>query len=196
MNKQLKYIELKSDYDNDGPAWIGMVAFSKSGRTLYFDGKAFRRAEPAGGIGNYYDIETSDEYWISGVKKNGTDRLSGNAIINVEGRVLDQYLRIIGRKDLDASRYRICSVIEEIPVEKFRLLENEISKSPEINDSGRFKNPNEMSDMELDYFIKLYREESAYGPYLKSRKYARNKHEELMNEKQKREIKRRQSNQI
>jgi hypothetical protein len=34
--KLLKYIELKSGYSNDdGPAWIGYVTPSKTGRTLY-----------------------------------------------------------------------------------------------------------------------------------------------------------------
>ena len=29
------YIELKSGHYNTGPAWIGRVAFSKTGRTIY-----------------------------------------------------------------------------------------------------------------------------------------------------------------
>ena len=70
----LKYIELKSGFNDDGPAWIGRVAVAKSGRTIYFNGKAFKRATGGGFGGNYIDLETRDTYWISGVKKSGLDR--------------------------------------------------------------------------------------------------------------------------
>lgn len=35
MKQESRYIELKSGYNDDGPAWIGYVEFSKSGRTTY-----------------------------------------------------------------------------------------------------------------------------------------------------------------
>ena len=71
MKPQIKYIELKSGYSDDGPAWIGLVTFSKTGRTVYFNGKAFKSLKPKGISGNHYDLETGEEYWISGVKKTG-----------------------------------------------------------------------------------------------------------------------------
>jgi hypothetical protein len=37
--KLLKYIELKSGHSDNGPAWIGYVTPSKTGRTLYFNGR-------------------------------------------------------------------------------------------------------------------------------------------------------------
>jgi hypothetical protein len=64
----IRYIELKSGYHDDGPEWIARVAVSKSGRTLYFNGMALKRSTQLAS-GNYYDIETSDSYWVSGVKK-------------------------------------------------------------------------------------------------------------------------------
>ena len=39
----LKYIELKTGYNDNGPAWIGRVKVSKSGCTLYFNGRALKR---------------------------------------------------------------------------------------------------------------------------------------------------------
>jgi hypothetical protein len=30
------YIELKTGYQDNGPAWIGRVKFSKTGQTIYF----------------------------------------------------------------------------------------------------------------------------------------------------------------
>nr|WP_321519067.1 hypothetical protein [uncultured Bacteroides sp.] len=37
MESQIKYIELKTGYADDGPAWIGKVEFSKSGITTLID---------------------------------------------------------------------------------------------------------------------------------------------------------------
>src|SRR4051812_46515484 len=59
----IRYIELKSGYHDDGPAWIARVAVSKSGRTLYFNGKALKRSTQSGS-GNYYDVETTESYWL------------------------------------------------------------------------------------------------------------------------------------
>ena len=42
MKPKLRYIELKSGFGDNGSAWIGMAEFSKSGRTVYFNGKALK----------------------------------------------------------------------------------------------------------------------------------------------------------
>ena len=78
MKRQLTYIELKTGYSDNGPAWIGLVEFSKTGQTLYFDNKALKKQKIPGSNSNHYDIETGDEYWVSGIKKNGQDRLVEN----------------------------------------------------------------------------------------------------------------------
>ena len=57
---QIKYIELKTGYNDDGPAWIGRVKESKSGRTIYFNDHAFQRYN--GISGNYIDIETGEVF--------------------------------------------------------------------------------------------------------------------------------------
>jgi hypothetical protein len=69
------YIEHKAAGTGDtGPAQIGRVRFSKTGRTLYYRDQAFQSLKGAGRSGNYEDIETGELYWISGPKKDGTDR--------------------------------------------------------------------------------------------------------------------------
>jgi hypothetical protein len=68
------YIENKSDGLN-GPARIGWVSFSKSGRSIYYKDKRFESLKGSGFKANYYEVDTGDEYWISGCKKNGGDRL-------------------------------------------------------------------------------------------------------------------------
>ena len=47
----LKYIELKSGYADDGPAWIGNVKESKSGETIYFNSGSARSPRPLKVVG-------------------------------------------------------------------------------------------------------------------------------------------------
>ena len=68
------YIEHKTDQNDCGIAWIGKVEFSKSGQTVYFNNKALKKLKTGGVSGNHYDLETGEEYWISGVRRNGQDR--------------------------------------------------------------------------------------------------------------------------
>lgn len=69
-----------------------MAEFSKTGRTVYFNGKALKNLNFGGVSGNYYDIENGDEYWISGVKKNGRDRhWAGVGKIMIDRNVVDIY---------------------------------------------------------------------------------------------------------
>jgi hypothetical protein len=76
MKPRIMYIENKSG-GLSGPARIGRVTFSKTGRTIYYEGRAFRSLKGNGFKSNYYEIETGDEYWISGPRKDGADRLYG-----------------------------------------------------------------------------------------------------------------------
>ncbi|MES2111839.1 MAG: hypothetical protein V4577_23985 [Bacteroidota bacterium] len=104
MKSELKYIELKSGYNDDGPAWIGMVEFSKTGRTIYFNGKAFA----GNGHGTCYDVETNERYWITGIKKTASNRhWAGrrSAKIMIDRQVVDDYLRIKDFTDLDLNWY-------------------------------------------------------------------------------------------
>ena len=43
MIHDLMYIELKTGYSDDGPAWIGYVKTSKSKKTIYFNNHAFQK---------------------------------------------------------------------------------------------------------------------------------------------------------
>jgi len=108
MKDKLLYIELKSGYGDNGPAWIGKAAQSKSGRTLYFNGLALKSAGGQGIQGNYFDSETGDEYWVSGAKKNQQDRhLAGSGIVMVDEAVVDEYLVFTGLRALDPGRFKI-----------------------------------------------------------------------------------------
>ena len=79
VHPRIMYIESKAD-GLTGPARIGRVKFSKTGRTLYYRGRSFRSLNGSGFKANYYDVETGDEYWISGPRKDGSDRLYGERV--------------------------------------------------------------------------------------------------------------------
>ncbi len=73
-SSRIMYIENKSE-SLSGPARIGRVTFSKSGKSIYYDGKRFESLNGSGFKTNYFEVDSGDEYWISGCKKNGEDRL-------------------------------------------------------------------------------------------------------------------------
>lgn len=59
----------------DSPGRIGRVSFSKSGRTIYYQGRSFASLRGTGYKTNYFDEQTREEYWISGPRKDGQDTL-------------------------------------------------------------------------------------------------------------------------
>lgn len=73
---RIMYIECKAG-SLTGTARIGRVTFSKTGRSLYYDGLTFRSLKGAGFKSNYYAVETGEDYWISGPKRRGGDSLYG-----------------------------------------------------------------------------------------------------------------------
>ena len=79
MKPRIMYIENKSA-GLSGPARIGRVTFSKTGKTVYYGGRTFRSLKGAGFKANYVDVQTGDEYWISGPRKDGADRLYGERV--------------------------------------------------------------------------------------------------------------------
>lgn len=126
--KLLKYIELKSGHSDIGPAWIAYVEQSKSGRTLYFNGRGLiklkgqRRGESGG---NYIDMETGQSFWVSGVKKNGQDRhWAGSGKILVEATALTEYLKAIEAKILDTSRCEVTNSVRPTDIKRLSQLTN------------------------------------------------------------------------
>jgi len=127
QENRIMYIELKTGYGDNGPAWIGKIKFSKSGQTVYFNNKGFKRF--SGINSNFYDIETGNEYWISGVKKNGEDRhWAGHGKIMIDEKVVDDYLKITGEHQLDIKRLEVVEILDEFPVERINAFLNKIER--------------------------------------------------------------------
>jgi hypothetical protein len=83
------YIENKST-GLSGPARIGRVTFSKSGKSLYYRGRRFQTLSGSGFKANYFDCESGEHYWISGCKGNGQDRLYPGTI-EIDPDVREEY---------------------------------------------------------------------------------------------------------
>ncbi len=95
---RIMYIENKSASLN-GPAWIGRVTFSKTGKSLSYGGRTFRSLK-GGYKANYLDIETREEFWISGPRKDGEDRLYPESTqpVEIDHDVAEEYWRDIRGK--------------------------------------------------------------------------------------------------
>lgn len=121
----LRYVELKSGYADNGPAWIARVTPSRSGKALYFGGRLLKRGGGQGIGGNYLDAETGEEYWVSGVKKDGRDRHSnGSGRVAIEAGVVSEYLALVGRPSLDKATFDVVPDFEPPDRERTHALEN------------------------------------------------------------------------
>ena len=111
MNKtRIMYIEHKGDDGLVGPARIGRVFFSRSGRTSHYGGKRFRSLRGDGLKSNYYCVETGEHYWVSGCRKDGRDALYGTSV-GIDDDVREEYWRDVRglRGNVDVSTLRSAS---------------------------------------------------------------------------------------
>lgn len=82
------YIERKGG-ELEGDARIGRVTYSKSGRSIHYAGMEFVPSQ--GFKSNYRETESGEEYWISGPKKRGGDRLYGTDRVEIDEDVREEY---------------------------------------------------------------------------------------------------------
>lgn len=93
---RIMYIENKSGSLN-GPAHIGRVTFNRTGKSLTYRGRTFQSLKGSGFKANYFDVETREEFWISGPRKDGLDRLypESTRAVEVDDDVAEEYWRDI-----------------------------------------------------------------------------------------------------
>ena len=147
MKPQLKYIELKTGFAHNGPAWIGYVDFSTSGRTIYFNGKALK----GNGHGICFDLVTRELYWVTGIKKNGKDRhWLGNGKIQIDKVAVQEYLTRANLDNLDTKKY----IVIEIPkTDKSRFTQIENSKLDSSEEDSKYLDLEDLTSEELDKVI-------------------------------------------
>lgn len=147
MKSEIKYIELKSGYTDDGPAWIGKLEFSKSGKTIYFNGRAFK----GNGHGLCSDIETHEVYWISGIKKNGQDRhWAGRGKIMIDRTIVEEYLKLVDLKFLDTKKYELVDIVSTNK-KKFTAIEN--STIDTLGEFDKYQDLAGLSKLQLENVI-------------------------------------------
>ena len=73
QTKRVMYVENKEGEIDGHNARIGWVTFSKSGRSIYYRGLELKCLKGGGMSGNYYCAATGEEYWVSGIKKRGSN---------------------------------------------------------------------------------------------------------------------------
>jgi hypothetical protein len=90
QKRRLMYVENKDGTIDGADARIGWVTFSKTGRTVYYRGKELLKAK--GIRGNFLDVATREEYWVSGVKKLGSNvHWAERATVVVDSDAADAY---------------------------------------------------------------------------------------------------------
>ncbi|GGB85349.1 hypothetical protein GCM10007424_26740 [Flavobacterium suaedae] len=171
------------------PHGLAIYNYQNRGKTIYFNGKGFKSCKGAGIQGNYYDSETGDEYWISGVKKDMTDRhWAGGGKIFIEKRAVKNYLTEIGISSLNISDYELVDIITEVPKERLYEMENEVTEAPLFDDNIHFKQPPELTINEIEYLIQLLEQDEKEAVYNKGRRTIKQKRLLLEEEYRKRLI--------
>lgn len=124
MKSKLVYVELKTGYNDNGPAWIGKAIFSRTGNTIYFNGLSFLKGERRSS-GNYLELFSGDAYWISGVKKDGNDRhWAGGGKIKIDKEVIAEYLELTKQSNLKSQFFEIVQLNNDPPIKEFHEIEN------------------------------------------------------------------------
>ena len=94
-SRELKYIENKDGHIDGPQARIGWVEVSKTGRTFYYRGRSLQRGNMV--RGNHFDTESGEEYWISGVKKRGSNVHWAESVdVHIDDDAQEEYQRIRG----------------------------------------------------------------------------------------------------
>ncbi len=93
MQDRIMYVEYKGG-GLAGTAWICRVSFSKTGKTIYYQGRQLQSLNGDGYKANYYDIETGENYWVSGCKTKGDDTLYPDTVL-IDDDVREEYWRDI-----------------------------------------------------------------------------------------------------
>lgn len=96
MQRRVMYLEKKNGLIDGAAGRIGWVSFSKTGQTVYYRDRTLQKAKGGGIRGNFFDVETGDEYWVSGVKQRGSNAhpAESGASIQIDADAKDEYRSI------------------------------------------------------------------------------------------------------
>jgi hypothetical protein len=89
--ERIVFVQLETGHDTDrGPCWISRVEFSKTFRTAYWRGRTLRRRT---GLvdANSLDVDTDEEFWISGPHRDRRDTRYSNVVPEVDEDAREDY---------------------------------------------------------------------------------------------------------
>lgn len=90
MAARVMFIQLKTGYNTDkGPAWISSLRFNKTWKTAYWHGRTLHRWQ--GSDANFYDVETREEFWVSGPHRDRPDARYSGVQPTVDDDIRDVY---------------------------------------------------------------------------------------------------------
>ena len=106
MKPDIMYIEPGGGLAGEGGR-IGRVTYSKTGKTIYYDGCRFRSLKGYGYKENYYDVDSGEWYWISGPRRDANDALYPMTI-EIDDDVREEYWRKIRNlpENVDKTSFR------------------------------------------------------------------------------------------
>jgi hypothetical protein len=73
LKRRLMYVENREGTIEGAHARIGWATFSKSAQTVYYRDRVLTKVKGGGISGNFVDAATGEEFWVSGVKKRGSN---------------------------------------------------------------------------------------------------------------------------
>ncbi len=82
LRRRVMYVENKTGLIDHVSGRVGWVSFSKTGQTVYYRGRTLQKG--SGVSGNFFDVSTGDEYWISGVKRRGSNAHGAESAVSIE----------------------------------------------------------------------------------------------------------------
>lgn len=92
LKRRLMYVENKDGEIDGVSARIGWAEFSKTGKTVYYRGRELTSIGGRGVRGNFMDVATREEYWVSGVKQRGSNtHWAERARLEIDPDALDAY---------------------------------------------------------------------------------------------------------
>ena len=94
MRRRVMYVENKDGLIDGVQGRIGWVSFSKTGQTVYYRGRTLQKG--SGISGNFLDVASGEEYWVSGVKRRGSNAhpAERGVSIEVDPDALEEYRTI------------------------------------------------------------------------------------------------------
>ena len=82
LRRRVMYVENKHGLIDGAHGRIGWVSFSKTGQTVYYRDRTLQKG--SGISGNFFDVETGEEFWVSGVKRRGSNAQPAEHGVSIE----------------------------------------------------------------------------------------------------------------